>query len=49
MEKETKTSKNDTVKTYIERKKAEKYSEYEMDNIKSKLDAINKLESRDEE
>ncbi|WP_442846802.1 hypothetical protein [Leeuwenhoekiella sp. H156] len=47
-QKEVKTSKNDTVKTYIERKKTEKYSDYEMDNIKSKLDAINKLENRDD-
>lgn len=48
-EKETRSSKNDTVKTYIKRKKTEKYSDYEMDNIQSKLDAINNLESRDEE
>lgn len=48
-EKETRTSKNDTVKTYIERKKKELYTDYEMENIKSKLNSINSLESRDEE
>lgn len=45
---ETKTSETDTAKTYIERKRTEKYSEEEMENIAGKLKLINNLESRDD-
>jgi hypothetical protein len=46
---QTKTSEIDTAKTYIERKKTEKYSEEELYNISEKLNSIHTLESRDEE
>jgi hypothetical protein len=46
---ETKTSETDTAKAYIERKKAAKYSDEEIRNIADKLDAIDKLESRDDD
>lgn len=46
---ETKTSETDTVKTYIERKKIEKYSDEELDNISQKLNSIHTLESREED
>ncbi len=46
---EIKTSETDIAKTYIIRKKVDKYSDDELKNIKDKLDAINKLESRDED
>jgi hypothetical protein len=46
---QTKTSDNDIAKTYIKRKKTEKYTDDELDNIQDKLKAIHKLESRDEE
>ncbi len=45
---ETKTSENDTAKVYLERKKTEKYSEEELQNITEKLKAIHKLETRDD-
>ncbi len=45
---ETKTSENDTAKVYLERKKTEKYSEEELENIAEKLKAIHKLETRDD-
>lgn len=45
---ETKTSETDTVKTYIERKKTEKYSDDELENIAEKLKLINNIESRDD-
>lgn len=48
-ETETKTSETDTAKTYIERKKGEKYTDEELKNISDKLKSIHKLESRDEE
>ncbi len=46
---ETKTSDNDTAKTYIERKKDEKYTDEELKNIATKLESINKLETREDE
>jgi hypothetical protein len=46
---ETKTSENDTAKTFIKRKKTEFYDDDELDNINTKLEAIHKLESRDSE
>lgn len=46
---ETKSSETDTAKTYIERKKTEKYSEEELKNISDKLKSIHSLESREEE
>lgn len=46
---ETKTSATDTAVTYIDRKKTEKYSDDELQNIAIKLKSIHKLESRDEE
>lgn len=46
---ETKSSETDTAKTYIERKKTEKYSEEELQNISDKLNLIHTLESRDED
>lgn len=46
---ETKTSETDTAKTYIARKKTEKYTDEELQNISDKLEAIHKLESRDDE
>jgi hypothetical protein len=45
---DTKTSENDTAKTFIKRKKNELYDDDELGNIKTKLEAIHKLESRDE-
>ena len=45
---DTKTSENDTAKTFIKRKKNELYDDEELRNIKTKLVAIHKLESRDE-
>lgn len=44
---ETKTSETDAAKTYIERKKTEKYSEEEIKAIKEKLLSIHSLESRE--
>jgi hypothetical protein len=46
---ETKTSETDTAKIYIERKKTEKYTDEEIQNISDKLELINNLETRDEE
>lgn len=46
---ETKTSETDTAKTYIERKKTEKYSDEELQNILEKLNSIHTLESREED
>jgi len=46
---ETKTSETDTAKTYIERKKEEKYTDEELKNISDKLESINKLETREDE
>lgn len=46
---ETKTSDTDIAKTYLVRKKTEKFSDDELNNIQTKMNAINKLESRDEE
>ena len=46
--KETKTSSSDTVKTYISKKKNTKFTEEEIENIKTKIEAINTLESRDD-
>jgi hypothetical protein len=46
---ETKTSETDTAKTYIERKKTEKYSDEELKNISDKLDSIHTLEKREDE
>ncbi|HEY4787164.1 MAG TPA: hypothetical protein VIH57_13995 [Bacteroidales bacterium] len=46
---ETKTSETDTAKTYIERKKSEKYSDEEMQDIKEKLTSMHTLESREDE
>lgn len=46
---ETKTSETDTAKTYIERKKTEKYSDEELQNISDKLNSMNNLESREDE
>jgi len=46
---ETKTSGIDTAKTYIERKKTEKYSDEELQNISDKLNSMHNLESREDE
>lgn len=46
---ETKTSETDTAVTYIERKKTEKYSDEELQNIADKLNSMNNLESREDE
>lgn len=46
---ETKTSETDTAKIYIERKKTEKYTEEEMQNISDKLNSIHTLETREDE
>jgi hypothetical protein len=46
---ETKTSESDTAKTYIERKKTDKYNEEELNEISEKLNSIHTLETRDEE
>lgn len=46
---ETKTSESDTSKTYIKRKKNEKYSDDELQNIKDKLNSIHRLENREDE
>lgn len=45
---ETRTSGTDTAKTYIERKKTEKYTDDELQNISDKLDSIHTLEKRDD-
>jgi len=45
---EIKTSENDTAKTYIPRKKTEKYSEEELKNIKDKVAEIKVLIPRHE-
>jgi hypothetical protein len=46
---ETKSSETDTAKTYIERKKTEKYSDEEVQNISDKLNSIHNLETREED
>jgi hypothetical protein len=46
---ETKTSETDTAKTYIEKKKTEKYSDEEIQNIQDKLNSIHLLETREDE
>ncbi len=46
---DTKTSESDTAKTYITRKKNEKYDDEELENIKTKLEIMNKLENRDDD
>ena len=46
---DTKTSETDTAKTYIPRKKAEKYDDHELENIKAKLESMHKLEDREDE
>lgn len=46
---DTKTSETDTAKTYIPRKKAEKYDDKELANIKNKLESMHKLEDREDE
>jgi len=46
---ETKTSETDTAKIYIERKKTEKYTDEELQNISDKLNSIHTLESREDE
>ena len=46
---DTKTSESDTAKTYIPRKKTEKYDEEQLENIKTKLEAMHKLETREDE
>lgn len=46
---ETKTSETDTAKTYIERKKTERYSDEELQNISDKLNSMHNLESREDE
>ena len=46
---ETKSSETDTAKIYIERKKSEKYSDDEMQNISDKLNSIHTLETREDE
>jgi hypothetical protein len=45
---ETKTSETDTAKTYLKRKKTEKYDDNELKFIEQKVEALNRLESRDE-
>jgi hypothetical protein len=44
---DTKTSETDTAKTYISKKRVEKYNEEELANIKTKLESMHKLENRD--
>lgn len=46
---DTKTSESDTAKTYITRKKVDKYGVEELENIKVKLESMHKLENRDNE
>jgi len=46
---EIKTSETDTAKTYLERKKTEKYTDEELQNISDKLNSIHSLESRKED
>ncbi|WGK94559.1 MULTISPECIES: hypothetical protein [Flavobacterium] len=46
---ETKSSETDTAKIHIERKKSEKYTDEEMQNISDKLDSIHYLETREDE
>jgi Holliday junction resolvase len=46
---ETKTSESDTAKTYLGRKKTDRYSDEELANISDKIKLIHNLESRDEE
>lgn len=46
---ETKSSETDIAKVFIERKKTERYSEDELKNISAKLEATNRLESRNDE
>lgn len=45
---EIKTSDNDTAKTYIPKKKTNKFTDEEMQNITAKLDAMHNLDTRDE-
>lgn len=45
---EIKTSDNDTAKTYIPKKKTDKFTEEEIGNIEDKLNAMHNLETRDE-
>ena len=45
---EIKTSDNDTAKTYIPKKKTDKFTDEEMQNISDKLDAMHNLDTRDE-
>lgn len=45
----TKTSETDTAKIYIQRKKTEKYSDEELQNISDKLNSMHNLESREDE
>lgn len=45
---ETKTSETDTAKVYLDRKKNEKYSEEELEEIEEKLNATHKLETRED-
>jgi hypothetical protein len=47
--KETTTSDTDTSMTYLPRKKEEKYTDEEIDNISQKLISIHKLETREDE
>jgi hypothetical protein len=46
---ETKTSESDTAKTYMPRKKSEKYNDEELKNIQDKLRLMHDLENRDDE
>jgi len=46
---ETKTSETDTAKTYIPRKKSEKFNAEELKNIQDKLKLMHNLENRDNE
>mgnify|MGYP006430059593 CR=1 FL=1 len=46
---DTKTSETDTAKTYIPRKKTEKYDDDELENIKTKFESMHKLEDREDE
>ncbi len=45
---ETKTSETDTAKVYIERKKSDKYSDEELNEIEELLSSIHRLESRED-
>lgn len=47
--KDTKTSQSDISKTYINRKKEEKYTEVEIENITTKIESIHKLDTRNSE